>query len=486
LAIAALTVQILGALVAPFTHLMLHGDGAYFVYALSVGEPWLLKWRDVATRASIYIITVVPTQWISQGLHLSPLAISDLNGLVFYLIPALQFGAACALVWRRNSRYLIFPTAQYILSTSLGFGFPSEILLAPGFLWICLFLTLDDRDPSILFFASLLGLVFSHELAIPAAFVAIALAIYQARARDYAKAEHWRLIMVAIASASVLILWAWVRLTGGGGGSDSNVIYVFDPRRVFNNVTAWLVIASVLMSITLSVKVASWSSSRTAWCVAIIAAAAFPVLLRLAVPTVDFDQGRYDSARTIVGVVMFALAMAFVRARLVRTAAASHLLAHVIPLALAVGLASSAGAGTAFMIDWMASLRGLERVVLTASGEPAPKFISSDEAQARMPPDEAGAFNRIAFSWTLPYRSIVLANGREPAHIVYGTVDYRTYCRSAHAILPAQSGIPTTTLDEMQWFTCGYTAPPTKHMTRDKLIALWRLVAARLGWVTDN
>ena len=454
---------------------MLYGDGAYFVFALSVGQPWLLKWTSIAARFTVYITTVVPTEWIGWELHLSPVAVADLNGFIFYLVPTLLYVGACTLVWRRNPRYLIFPATQYILSTSLGFGYPSEILLAPGFLWICLLLTLGDRTPNVLFFISLLALIFSHELAIPSALVAILLALQQARAKDGDESEHWRFALVAITSASILALFVWVRLAGGGKGSDSNAIYVFDPRRLFATPTMWLMISCMVVAFALFRRFASSASRPLGWWVAITVAAIIPIILKFAVPSFDFDQGRYES-RTIIGVVMFSLAMAFalVRARIDQPLSTPRT-ANVSVFVLTVALAVSAGAGAAFVLDWTMALRGLQRVVTTTTvAEHAPKFIAFDDMLAYLTPDEASALNRIDYFWTLPYRSIILAGGREPGHIVYANVDYHGYCRVADEISKERSIIPAATLDEMKNFACTYIAPPPQHLTRDKIMALVR------------
>jgi hypothetical protein len=300
LAGAALIIQILGALVASSTHLMLYGDGAYFVYSLSVGEPWLLKWATIPARATVYTITVIPTEWIGRWLDLSPLRIADLNGFIFYFVPALQFAAACTLVWRHNPQFLIFPTAQYILSTSLGFGFPSEILLAPGFLWICLFLILGNNIPSMLFLVSLLGLVFSHELAIPSALIVVWLALQQTWGNDDERREHRLYALVAIASVAIFISYVWV-LFIGSLPFFPYAIYIIDPRRLVANPTLWLMMCSITVAIVYFVRLESWGFGRLTWGAAIIAAAATPSLLEFVVPAFDFDQGRYASSRTIVG-----------------------------------------------------------------------------------------------------------------------------------------------------------------------------------------
>src|SRR5271165_3335429 len=121
---------------------MLQGDGAFFVYVLCVGHPWFLKWQAIAARASTYVLTVAPSQWAMNVFHLSPMAVASANGFFYYLCPLILFATACALVQNKYSQFIVFPVAQYALSSSMGYGFPSEIALSPGFLWICLFLIL--------------------------------------------------------------------------------------------------------------------------------------------------------------------------------------------------------------------------------------------------------------------------------------------------------------------------------------------------------
>jgi len=483
LAVGVLVVQALGAVTAALTHLMLHGDGSYFVYALCVGKPWLLKWAGLANRVSVYITTVIPTEWLGQAFHLSPLGIADLNGFIFYLVPALQFLVAMTLVWRSNPRYLLFPISQYVLSSSLSFGFPTEILLAPGFLWICLFLTSGDRVPGVAFLISLCGLVFSHELALPSAMVAIFLALQAAHFRGHARREHWRMLAVSISSASILALYIYVRFAGGGAGSDSNAIYVFDPRRVLVYPSLWIMIFITIVASFLFARFSSRSNGRAVWIVAVIVAATLPVLLRLTVPAFDFDLGRYDSGRTVIGLAMFFLSMAFALLRnwKEKGVASAPREANGILFALVVALATSIGTGIAFMIDWTTSIQGLNRVVSTRTAPLAPTFIAATAMGAYLDHNQESAFSRIGYFWALPYRSIVLANGHEPAHIIYGPVNYLEYCHSAHYISTERSIIPTSTLDKLKDFTCNYIAPPPQHATRDKIMALVRHFVTRLN-----
>jgi hypothetical protein len=423
LAVALIVIQLAGSIAAAATEVMLHGDGSYFVYSLSAGEPWMLKWRDIATRATAYVTTVLPTSLAASLLDLTPLEIGRLNGFIFYFVQALQFAIACALVWRSHPQYLIFPTAQYAFSTILGFGFPSEILLAPGFLWIALFLALKARAVSIWFAICFVALVFSHELALPAALVAGYAGCRQARRRDYAAGSRsGRIFILLLILGTIAGLWA-VRASGGGG-TDHTAIYVFDPRRVLNNPTMYLMIAALLgYALWLWRRPGRENPGIVGICMLLSAAVAAPLLLRALLPELNLSQGRYDSARTLIGVVMFVLA-------------------------------------SAFLYDWTLALRGLTRVVTTAQSTQSVQIVPYAEARHLMQPDEARINDRIGFHWVLPYRSVVLADGGTPSRIVFADFGYRDYCAKSSRIDLRHSKIPAGVLSQMQNFACTHEPPP--------------------------
>jgi len=487
LAIAVLAVQLAGAIAAASTHLMLHGDGAFYVYSSSVGAPWTLKWSHIPVRFAVYLTTALPSYWISRALHLSPLATADLTGFILYLVPTLQYAAACALVWRSAPRYLIYPAAQYALSTAMGFGFPSEILLSPGFLWICVFLTAGRHRPGPLFLISLFGLAFSHELAIPSVLVAVFLAVRRLRDEPDAAARGWRLALLGAGTACLIIAYGLARFTGGGGdASDHVAIYVFDPRRILANPEMWLMLT--IAGASTAVFVGVWRSRLpgACWALAAIAAAAVPLVIGLTAPSFDFALGRYDSERTVVGVLMVLLSLAFaLAARGTPEPAPPPRDSRVIPFALTTALAVSAGAGAAFILDWNLALHGLERVVW-ASADASAKFVPASRMQAYALPRQAAALERMDYFWALPYRSIVLADGREPVHIAYGEVSYRAYCAASRRLSALRGDLPASTRAEMQAFSCAYVPPPHPAQTREKLRALIRSISRWLVGQADS
>src|SRR5215470_13880891 len=87
-------------LVASFGRVMLYGDGAYFVFSIAAGNPWELKWKEIAARSTVYVLTVVPTSWLHGLFHFEPDDLAIVNGVFYFLLPVLQYAVACALVWR--------------------------------------------------------------------------------------------------------------------------------------------------------------------------------------------------------------------------------------------------------------------------------------------------------------------------------------------------------------------------------------------------
>ena len=56
-------------LVASLGKVMLYGDGAYFVFSIAAGHPWDLKWKEIAARSTVYVLTVVPTSLLHSLFH---------------------------------------------------------------------------------------------------------------------------------------------------------------------------------------------------------------------------------------------------------------------------------------------------------------------------------------------------------------------------------------------------------------------------------
>jgi hypothetical protein len=444
LAVAVLAVQSALSGIAAATLLMLHGDGAYFVYALSAGVPWALKWRDIADRATVWLLTVEPTALLSQSLALGPLAIAAVNGLVFYAVPALLFAVAVALVWRSHPRYLVFPLVTYVFGTSLGYGFPSEILLAPGFLWIAAFLVLKGRI-GIGFVAAMAGLLFSHELAVPSALVVGYLALAQLAVDGRTR----RLLLVGGVLAGLFVTLVVVMTQGGANGSAGNFLSIFDPRRIMYCPTLWLV---VMMSCIVPALARYKPGLLPAAMVGALLAAP---LLAMVLPDINFEQGRYDSIRSVVAALMFFLSLVFAAGLTPQPASVEPF--KPVAAVLAVALAASLSAAAVFVGEWRDTLTVVTRLSTTGHD----RTVDLAQPGPALTMQETQLILRMYFTWTLPFESAVLADGAVPATILYDSrYDYKFYCLQAGLIDPIRSRISQPALTAMRNLACAHQRGP--------------------------
>lgn len=469
IALVIFGVQIVGCLVATMTHLMLHADGALIAYAASLDEPWDAKWEHLATRITVYILTAVPTQIIAHAFDLSPMAIADVNGFIFYLVPALQFAACCALVWRSHPQYLIFPIVQYAISSGMGYGFPSEILISPGFLWMALFLILTRQEAGIRFVAAIAALTFSHELAVPAALIAAGLGVAQAHRSARRDGRYTRFALVSFGTFLVFAAFAYLRFVVGDFEGDSNAIYVFDPRRVLDNPTMWLIIGVAPLAVYLGTRHAGGVTRPVLASGAIAGLILLPLIMRFAGPDWDFEQGRYGSARTLVGVAMFVLTVCFIAAyRRDGSDLPKHLPTDITngirwgaPFAVICALCIMVGSTAAFLYDWIAVLHSSQRLVAAQEGLGAePTILTYAEAKRMMTPREARLHDRISYQWTLPYRSMLIADGGTPTRIMVGPVNYHEYCAKADRFKTEHGTIPAAVVERFRSYSCTFPPPP--------------------------
>jgi hypothetical protein len=457
--VVLLALQAALCLIAAVNLVMLHGDGAFFVYAIGTGEPWSLKWSTIAARSSTYVLTVLPTWLIADALSLGGRAIAVVNGFLFNAIPVVQFAIVIALGWRRHPGLLLFPLAQYAFATGMGFGFVSEMTLAPGFFWICLFLLLYRPLPVVPFVLSFAGLVFSHELAMPGAVLIAAFAWAQASGTD--DAAFKRATRVALAAcAAILVAWLTVRLVAGGAGSDDNAKYVLDPRRLLNNPTLWLVTAATIATAAWSWRTKTIASNRTL----ILAAAAAVLAVAAFAPWLNFADGRYDSARTLMGAAMVIFGAAFAVACLRKPSTPEgqpdSILRSAVPVALTVALAINIAAGAAFLRTWRLARESFEDLAAQEPAGPVFKYITFDQARALMTPRQVRANEQLGFEWSWPYRSLVLADSYAPRYVIYNPHDINGLCKLQRQSARQGGTIPVSAIDNLQTFACAQPAPP--------------------------
>lgn len=471
LCLAALTIFAEIVVVAVFSkeNVMLYADGGWFVFALSTGNPWILKWHDIAARFTTYALTVWPVLKFSQAFNLAPTEIAVANCLQFYGLQVVLTLWAYWLARQVNSRFLVFPVTQTVLFSLLGWGFPSELLLGPGILWIILFVAVKNRGPTLVFLAGFAALVFTHELALPAAMVAGMLALYLQWQRTHANSRFWLALVVMIATIAA---YFFVRVyCGGGVGSDAGAIYVFDPRRVLMNpLLVPLVAGAFLLRFTSKVK---W------WVLLAFSAVGFVIVMATGFGTsLNFDAPRYG-ARTLIAIGMLVLTILFVFAVLendVDRIRSSEQHQPVGPgkfglvkwLFLCLGL--QAGAIGVFVHDWMLSSAAEAR--LQSEAPITPQVMAITKAREAWTPAQRDASVRLQVEWSVPYRQFVLTNGQMPQVILYDETQWykRDGCLQQDLIFGNASRFNARDFSVWTSFACTQAEPPKGNALKDRLM----------------
>ncbi|HET9394451.1 MAG TPA: hypothetical protein VFO36_00225, partial [Nitrospiraceae bacterium] len=468
--LALLVAQAILCLGAVLTRVMLHGDGSYFVYAIALGEPWDFKWTEIATRASIYILTVVPSAFVDGVFNLSGDHVAAVNGFTFYGVQWIQYLIVVMLAWRQFPHLLIFPLLQYALSTGLGFGFPSEILLAPGFLWICLFALIRQPVPWLLLCAAFAGLCFSHELSIPSAL--LVLAFSWLKQRHIEPGQRFGSRLFACTAVAILAVWLFVKLNGGSRGADSNAIYVFDPRRVLNYPALWLIAITVL-AIGAAARAKFARHRQPLWAIGFACALA----TALASLLLDSVQGRYDSARTLIAVWMIFLGLSFIfvmerpeKDRKFPGPAAPG--AHAIKSVTVAILSINLTANVIFLYEWNKAINAFSSVVNTDPGTGRIEIVSDDKLRKIMGPAATNLNDRMGFSWTWPYRSIVVAKDFRPAHVIVDPEMAHDQCKKL-SLQTQTSRIPSDVIEAVSRYACAQPAPPDRRYLRQWFLNWW-------------
>jgi hypothetical protein len=462
---------------AAWTYVALHGDGAWFIFTLAVDQPWALKWSILANRSAVYATVVLPAELLTNELHLTGLQIAALYGFLFNFVQLVQFSICFALAWRRHASLLLFPAAQFAFGNVLGFGFMSEMLVGPGFFWICFFLALRPKLPVLWFALCFAGIFFSHELAIPSALLVAVFAWSRRGAVGERRLSNRDFALVALCS-SVIAGWVALRLAGGGEGVD-NPLATLDPRRLVNNPTLWLLCPAIA---ALAVSSRVWTGRRV-WMLAIIALTGvlMPLLLR---PWLNFAQGRYDSARTIIGGGLFFFgfwAIATVMDRFPRHwPARARSIEIVTPAALTMALAINIGASLAFLLDWSLSLDSFLQLAQgdSARGVLQPvQVIPYSQAEDLLNSDQKIANRRMSMEWAWPYRFVVIGADYRPAIIAYGTEGLHSLCGPLQRLNTAGGIVPADVVHDLAAISCSAApASPRRGFvgrTFDRVKTIW-------------
>ncbi|HWU03561.1 MAG TPA: hypothetical protein VN222_12550 [Novosphingobium sp.] len=467
------------ALVVLFVHndVMLYADGAYFVFALATGSPWMLKWRAIAARATVYVLTVWPVEQAQNWWHFVPHQLAVMNAVSFYGVPMALFCLACRLAWMADRRLMIFPLIQCLLGDFLAWGFPSELLLGSGLLWVALLLLAGKQRPGIGFWLAYVALVFTHELALPAALICAAVALHFVAVRHGRGAAWWLWLAALAVPVQVMLV---VRALGGAVGSQGNALHSLNPLYVLANPTLFLLCLVGLAGLA----VQRWCSGQTLGLAGVMAGskAGLVAALCAAVLTVNhqwwqFDACRYD-ARTWMALVMTGLAVVFAR-----------LMWAGLPPPLPAAGQVRAGWGTAlcgalvlhivmagvFLNHWRQAMRAELAVEQRLSMAHGTRILSIRDVRPYWSAEERAVHDGLRVEWVMPYRAFVLTDVARPRTLIYDdTTWYRSDCDNKAAIAAAGSPFQSTALDDWLAFACTQPKPPPLDGMKQRLGRFFR------------
>jgi len=452
----AIAMQAVLAVLGAAFLVMLFADGSYFSFVIAADQPWTLHWHRFPARATAFLFTAAPVWLANKLFHMQGIPLVRLYSFVFSLVILLQLIAVYKLAGKNHRNLLLFPLLGYVLGPALGYGFPSEMMLSPGFFWICLFLLIQDKSNLIYFYISETLLLFTHELSI---------ILFSLIFVSYFYFINRKNIIHIIYIVSLTCVWAYLKLSGSSSGGDGNIIYVLDPRRVLNNPTLWLVI--LLMGAgyfsarigSARVRIATFlSSAILIFCIFIYAG-------------FNFSNGRYDSARTVAAFANLALGIVFLLGQMEKRRDASVLWRPVdrqrserssrflaASSLIAVFLSSAI-----FLHQWNGIRDEVVESTNAGVGSGPLNMIlfedlpGSDKLRTALERWGPGT------SWTWPYAGIMVAPDYRPAQIVLDRRSAFAFCERQRGVrLGDGTRIDPLILAQIARFACSQP-PPERH-----------------------
>ena len=148
--------------------LQMYGDGSMFSYAVAVQDAWAFHLHNMSGRLFVYVFCFVPAETY-VGLTGDARGGIAVYGFLFFAAPLLGLLATWAA--DRSSGRIVFAyaCASTACACPLVFGFPTEMWVAHALFWPALAVCHYARGGvagSVLVFAVLLALAFTHEGAI--------------------------------------------------------------------------------------------------------------------------------------------------------------------------------------------------------------------------------------------------------------------------------------------------------------------------------
>jgi hypothetical protein len=457
---AGLIWSTLFVIIALVFELQLYADGAMFSYAVAVQDVWAFHWHNIASRASVFLLSLWPAEML-VGLTGSPAAGIFTYGFLFYVAPLAGLIGTFAADRSRDKVAFVYACASTALLCPLVFGFPTEMWIAHAVFWPTFAISHYGRQNwSTTALLSLLTiiLVLTHAGGIVLAIVIVAtLALHGFRDARFRRG--------AAALAAAMAIWAAAKIIYPPDDYFADVLvraalHFFDPAIVEVNLVLLLIAVLAGYGLVFFVLSGSLKSEN-----ALVVAMAL-TFVGLLLYWVWFDYWVHASNRYYLRTLLVVLTPAFaffatlfsmpadglLSPRLRRTVMSLADRNAMLGLTGAFVLVTAVHIGqTAYFItDWRLYKTAVKRLATGTASDPAlgdPRFVSTQRISSEL--------NQLGWFSTVEYLSIIVA-GFNPARLAVDPAGnyFWLSCKTATENAKAERSVPASARELVRIYSC--------------------------------
>jgi hypothetical protein len=404
-----------------------YADGAWFDFALAVGRPFALVWRNYPARLTHYLIQYLPAQLLLR-------AGAPLGAALFLAHAIWQFAplASLWLCWRLpppHTRALaLAPAGYFVLAGLLTWAFPTEIWMLAAFAWPAFFALAYGRGRGAAALGAVLsiGVLLSYEAGV----VLLPLLLWAAFGRKDEDGRPMRRAVMIGAVAGLAILGAAMALMKPSpqiaADLKSNAAMLLNPFAALTAPAVRKEALLVLLGLVLAPAASGPPWLRPVALGVLVAAGLLVALANFG----DFAVSHYLARSVCLGVLALAmLAMLWLRFR--PPASPPSMALRRMILAAAVLMAAAVTVeNLRFALVWRDHVQAIVAATDCARA-PTPctpgNVVGLPAAQDR---------STARWGWGLPFRSLMLAPDLRQARLVRDGQNYASPldCASAKGL----------------------------------------------------
>lgn len=443
--------------------LQLYADGSIFSYSVAVEDGWAFHWHNITGRLFVYLFCHVPAELyvaLTRDAH-GGIAV---YGFLFFAAPLL--GLAATFAAERSRDRVIFPFAcgSTACLCPLVFGFPTETWIAHAVFWPTLALCHHARPGlrgGLAVLVSMLALIFAYRGAL--IFAVFILATLRLRgATDFA------FLRAARAFIFIAVIWMIVKTTFPPDPYIADVLtraarHVFDLRLLAGKLTFLMLAALTGYGVAYGALYRLRPDRAHFYGAALIAAV-------LIVYWQSFDHALHTECRYYLRTIILVATPLFGALAMLSALRADLAFNLEIPLLRRLMTALSSRATTQaaigalllitlvnavetakFIAAWTNYKAAVRALAMGTASDPAlgdARFVASQRIGADL--------NRLAWSSTTPYLSVLLAPDFAPTRLVVDpTANYFWLsCATAAANEAADRAVPLASRELVRRHAC--------------------------------